>query len=60
MVGPYFRVSYMSKSIEISDKDYQLILEIMEREGIDSIEKAISYLINQDDLLNYKKPKRAS
>lgn len=45
----------MSKSIEVSDRDYNLIKKIMEREGIDSIEKTISYLINQDDLLNYRK-----
>jgi hypothetical protein len=47
----------MSKRIVVSDRDYELIKEIMGRENIDSIKATISYLINEDDMLNYKKPK---
>ena len=49
----------MSKRIVVSDRDYELIKEIMERENIDTIKATISYLINQDDMLNYKKKPKA-
>lgn len=45
----------MSKTIEVSEKDYELIKAIKDREGIQTIEATISYLLNLDDLLNYKK-----
>ncbi len=45
----------MSKRIVVSDRDYKLLIEIKKREGIDTIKETISYLINQDDLICYKK-----
>lgn len=45
----------MSKRVVVSERDYELIKEIQKREGIDTIKETISFLINQDSLLNYKK-----
>ncbi len=45
----------MSKRIVVSDRDYEKIIKIMEREKIDSIKNTITYLLNQEELLNYKR-----